>query len=87
MKLDLGLIFIALLMVYFLHLIRGDIMQNRDLLSEKSLLSAKIKQVEEESRAYALEIKSAGTQNTIERLARERLNFTKKGEIAFKICR
>lgn len=86
MKINIWVLLSAVIIAYFLYQIRGDIIQHKELSSEKSSLISRLKQISVENNDLANSIAKAKDIATIERLARERLNMIKKGETAFKIC-
>lgn len=75
-----------LILAYFLYLIREDIIQYKNLEAEKDRLNSEIVLLEKENRDLELLISKANSNWVIEKMARERLNLVKKGEIAYKIC-
>ncbi len=87
MRINVLVLLFAIVMIYFLYLIREDISQNKELAKEAATLSARIKTISEDNQNLAASFIKTKSDKNIERLARERLNFIKKGETAFKICR
>lgn len=75
---------LVVLALYFLFQIREDLLTERGLVKEKEMLLTKIELLTAENEKLASDI-AKSDQNTA-RLARERLNLIKKGEIAYKIC-
>lgn len=86
MRRNLLALFIFLILAYFLYLIREDIIQYKNLEAEKDRLNSEIVLLEKENRNLELLISKANSNWVIEKMARERLNLVKKGEIAYKIC-
>lgn len=86
MRRNLLALFIFLILAYFLYLIREDIIQYKNLEAEKDRLDLEIVLLEKENRNLELLISKANSNWVIEKMARERLNLVKKGEIAYKIC-
>lgn len=62
-------------------------MQNKALEKDRIMLTAKTKRILSENEETKTRITSLNASETIEKLARERLNYIKKGENAFKVCR
>jgi len=86
MKLNWLLVIFLVVCLYLLIVIRDDLLQNRDLKKERAYVSLRVKEVSSDIDNFDRKIKEVKTNKTIERLARERLNFVKKGEIAYKVC-
>ncbi len=86
MRINIWYLLIVFVGLYFIFQIRGDIIQHKELSSDKTALAARIKEFSEENGKLTASIANAKSGKNIERLARERLNFIKKGETAFKIC-
>lgn len=84
MKINLLTLFLIVLALYFLFQIREDLLTEKGLIKEKEMLLAKIELLTAENQKLAADINQSD-KNT-ERIARERLNLIKKGEIAYKIC-
>ena len=76
-----------ILVVYFIFLIRQDIIDNLGL--KKELKSNQQKLAVEEKRAVGLNLRSKSVNNDsyIEELARTQLGMIKKGETAYKVIR
>lgn len=75
----------AIALFYFLYLIREDILQRNGLISERTALLARISTITQKNDELSDTL--AKNDKNLERLARERLNMAKKGEIVYKICR
>ncbi len=86
MKLNWLLVIFLVVCLYLLIVIRDDLLQNRDLKKERAYVFLRVKEVSSDIDNFDRKIKEVKTSKTIERLARERLNFVKKGEIAYKVC-
>ncbi|OGC16280.1 hypothetical protein A3J90_01060 [candidate division WOR-1 bacterium RIFOXYC2_FULL_37_10] len=86
MKVNLWIVLLVLLLSYLLLLVREDLIQNKMLKNNKQWAESKIDNLSWKNTELNNSLNKIKTAKTIEKLARERLNFTKKGEIAFKIC-
>ena len=80
------LLLFSALIIYLLYQIQGDIIQHKELSSDKISIASKTRAVTEENKTLTLLLAKANNSSNIERLARERLNFIKKGETGFKVC-
>jgi cell division protein FtsB len=84
MKFNLLTLLLIVLALCFLFQIREDLLTERNLFKEKEMLLAKIEVLTAENEKLASDILKSD--KNVERLARERLNLIKKGEIAYKVC-
>jgi len=87
MRINLFVLLFVAMMLYLLLGIRDDIIQQKDLVAEKTALITRTKEIIADNNNLARSISTINSSKTIERLARERLNFVKKGEVGFKVCR
>jgi len=62
-------------------------MQNKELEADKATIASRLNYVSSENENIKISLKKTNDGKHIEKIARERLNFIKKGEIAFKVCR
>ena len=76
-----------LLALYFIFLIRQDIIDNLDLKKEERLIQKKYEQEEKYSIALKDRLSRLKGDDLIEELARTRLGMIKKGETAYKVIR
>ncbi len=88
MRINFWVLLLVIFSLYFLYLIREDILQYNELEKERVSFSLKTEKTIKENEALSATLKKL-SQNSgvlVERLARERLNFIKKGELAYKVC-
>jgi cell division protein FtsB len=81
----LGLILFVLIIVYFIFLIRQDIIDNLELKREEQRVAVNIQKEEKLSKELQNKLKALKSSGYIERLARTRLGLIKKGEAAYKV--
>lgn len=81
----LGWILFFLSLLYFIFLIRQDIIDNLDLRKETRAISGKIEQEEADSGRMGKRLARLQNDDLIEELARTRLGMIKKGEKAYKV--
>ena len=81
----LGLILFFLLVIYFIFLIRQDIIDNLELGKEKHRVMGKINQEEELNSGLKDRLRRLKDSDLVEELARTRLGLIKKGETAYKV--
>ena len=81
----LGFIFFSLIIIYFIFLIRQDIIDNLELKREKQRVKVNLEQEEKLSEALRDRLGELKSENYIEKLARMRLGLIKKGETAYKV--
>ena len=83
----LGLIAFILVVIYFIFIIRQDIMDNAELRREAQGVTKKM--AEEEKTALGFKDRQRRMQSgeMVEELARTRLGLIKKGETAYKVVR
>lgn len=81
----LGLVLFILLVIYFIFLIRQDIIDNLELRKEEQRVSKKIGEEEKLSLELKDRLKRLKGEDLIEELARTRLGLIKKGETAYKV--
>mgnify|MGYP001598299334 CR=1 FL=1 len=86
MKLNWLLVIFFVVCLYLLLVIRDDLLQLGDLKKERGHVSLRVAEISRDISDFDRNIKEIKTNKTIEKLARERLNFIKKGEIAYKVC-
>ncbi len=81
----LGYLLFALMMLYFIFLIRQDIIDNLELKREAQRLIKSISQEEKHKAELGAELEKLKDESYIEGLARTRLGLVKKGETAYKV--
>jgi len=81
----LGLILFILLIVYFIFLIRQDIMDNLDLKKETRQASVSLVREEKLTQELQHRLKLLDKRSYIEGLARTKLGMIKSGETAYKV--
>ncbi|MGB9612902.1 MAG: FtsB family cell division protein [Candidatus Margulisiibacteriota bacterium] len=81
----LGWILFIFLVVYFIFLIRQDIIDNLDLRKEQERLIKKIEEEKNFAQEMKERIEDLKEGNLVEALARARLGLVKKGETAYKV--
>ncbi|MFC1510993.1 septum formation initiator family protein [Candidatus Margulisiibacteriota bacterium] len=81
----LGLILFILVVVYFIFLIRQDIIDNLELKSDVRRLTKSIAQEKQSTEQMQKKLKQLQSNSYIEKLARTRLGLVKKGETAYKV--
>jgi cell division protein FtsB len=81
----LGYILFALIIIYFIFLIRQDIIDNLELKREVRQVAGGIKREEQLARELKQRLADLRTNKYIEKLARIRLGLVKKGETAYKV--
>ncbi len=81
----LGWLLFLLLLLYFIFLIRQDIIDCFDLQREEKHLLKNLKKEEMVNQQLQRELQRAQSDKQLEKLARTRLMMTKKGETAFKV--
>ena len=83
----LGWLLFFLLVIYFIFLIRQDIINYLDLKKEIQLVSKKNEQAEKRAADLKERLQLLKDDDLIEELARTRLGLVKKGETAYKVVR
>ena len=78
-------ILFILLIIYFIFLIRQDIINFRSLQQEEQLSIKNLKFEQEHKVLLEKRMKDLGAPGYVEELARTRLCLVKKGEIAYKV--
>ncbi|MBI5400070.1 septum formation initiator family protein [Candidatus Saganbacteria bacterium] len=73
--------------LYFIFLIRQDIINNIELKHEKQAASRNLNQEEKLAGGLQTRLKDLNGENYVEQLARTRLGMIKKGETAYKIIK
>ena len=74
-----------LIIIYFIFLIRQDIIDNLELKRERGELKQGVAGEEERGARLRTRIKELNKENCIEELARTKLGLVKKGETAYKV--
>ena len=82
---QLGWLLFILFILYFIFLIRQDIMDNQELKREQAQLTLSIQQEEELANKLAERNRALGQPGLVEELARQRLGLIKKGETPYKV--
>ncbi|OGC23100.1 hypothetical protein A2291_05305 [candidate division WOR-1 bacterium RIFOXYB2_FULL_42_35] len=81
----LGWLLFVLVIVYFIFLIRQDIIGNLDLRREFRVAQQNTVKEEQRSRKLEDRLTDLSSNNYIEKLARTRLGLIKSGETAYKV--
>ena len=81
----LGYILFVLIIIYFIFLIRQDIIGNLELKREGQRVVKSIEWEEKLAKGLRSRLKQLETSGYIEELARTRLGLIKKGETAYKV--
>ncbi len=87
MKFNAWTLLLLLIILYFVFQIREDMLRYYGLLADNKNLNASILELKTSNEDLKHTILALGNNDQIEALARERLNFIKKGETAYKVCR
>ena len=82
---QLGWLLFILFILYFIFLIRQDIMDNQELKREQARLTRNIQQEEALANRLAERNRALGQPGLVEELARQRLGLIKKGETPYKV--
>lgn len=80
-------ILLGLLVLYFIFLIRQDIIDYLDLGRDKERVEKKLVQEEAEVAALKQRLSKLTSPDLLEEIARTKLGLIKKGEIAYKVIR
>ncbi|MFA6548775.1 MAG: septum formation initiator family protein [Candidatus Margulisiibacteriota bacterium] len=80
-----GWIVFILMVLYFIFLIRQDIISNLELKKEAERAAAGIQREEKRIKEYQGRLKGMQRADYVELLARSRLGLIKKGETAYKV--
>jgi cell division protein FtsB len=83
----IGWVIFALLVIYFIFLIRQDIIDNLALRKEVQALAKKVEIEEKSETELKQRLARLNSDQLIEELARTRLGMVKKGETAYKVIR
>ena len=83
----IGWVIFALLVIYFIFLIRQDIIDNLALGKEVQALAKKVEIEEKSETELKQRLARLNGDQLIEELARTRLGMVKKGETAYKVIR
>ena len=81
----LGFLLFSLIVIYFIFLIRQDIIDNLELKREEQRIRKNLELEEGLSGELENRLKKLKSNNYIEELARTRLGMIKKGETAYKV--
>jgi len=79
--------FFILLVIYFIFLIRQDIIDNLEMKKEFNSVERKLSQAEASVAGYQDRMARVKNESLIEELSRTRLGLIKKGETAYKVIR
>ena len=82
---QLGWLLFILFILYFIFLIRQDIIDNRELKREQARIMRSIEQEEELANRLAERNRALGQPGLVEELARQKLGLIKKGETPYKV--
>jgi cell division protein FtsB len=80
-----GWMIFFLVIVYFIFLIRQDIINNRGLKEEESRLVTNLRKEELQQKLLVNRLQALKNNSCLEELARTKLGFIKKGETAYKV--
>lgn len=86
MKINLWVLLLAFVIIYFVFQIREDMVRFNELGAENRLLRKSLDELARRNQELAVRLGKLKGDYFIEALARERLNLIKKGEIAYKVC-
>ncbi len=81
----LGLLLFVLIILYFIFLIRQDIIDNLELKREEQRVVANIRKEEKLSKELQSKLNALKSFGYIEKLARTKLGLIKKDEVAYKV--
>ncbi len=80
-----GFILFVLIIIYFIFLIRQDIIDNLDLKQQAKSVTVELKREKVRAKNLQDKLKALNRDSYIESLARTRLGMIKKGETPYKI--
>jgi len=80
-----GFILFTLIIIYFIFLIRQDIIDNLELKREEQGITKSLGREEKQTKELEQSLKKLNSGNYIEGLARTRLGLIKEGETAYKV--
>jgi cell division protein FtsB len=80
-----GFILFILIIIYFIFLIRQDIIDNLDLGRERERVAVELTRQRMQSKKLKERLRALGSNQYIEELARTRLGMIKKGETPYKV--
>lgn len=80
-----GFFLFLAIVLYFIFLIRQDIIDNLELKAEKSRLESDLRQEERKAKMLEQRVKVLQQDVYLEQLARTKLGLIKKGETAYKV--
>ncbi|KPJ69535.1 hypothetical protein AMJ44_03490 [candidate division WOR-1 bacterium DG_54_3] len=81
----LGFLLFSLIVIYFIFLIRQDIIDNLELKREEQRIRTNLELEEGLSKELGNRLKRLMSDNYIEELARTKMGLIKKGETAYKV--
>lgn len=81
----LGWVIFCLMVIYFIFMIRQDIISNLELKKEAERAAAGVVREEQKIKEYQGRLKGMQQSDYVELLARGRLGLIKKGETAYKV--
>ena len=81
----IGWFLFILFILYFIFLIRQDIIDNQEFKREQALISQSIRQEEAQGKKLEERNRALGRPELVEELARQRLGLIKKGETPYKV--
>ena len=81
----IGIILFVLIVIYFIFLIRQDIMDNLELKRETKHTAVELLREQETELGLKEKIRLLGSGSRVEELARTRLGLVKKSEKAYKV--
>lgn len=81
----LGVVLFILIIIYFIFIIRQDIIDNLDLKKERERVAAELLEQKKVSKNLQERLKALNTNSYIEELARTKLGMIKKDETAYKV--
>jgi len=85
-KINLWVLLLAFIMIYFVFQIREDMIRFNELEAGNCRLLKSLDEVKQQNQGLAVRLRKLKQDYFIESLARERLNLIKKGEVAYKVC-
>ena len=87
LKINAWTLLLIFIILYFIFQIRQDVLRYNGLASENQKIDKSTREIMLTNRELEKRISGLNENRAIEGLARERLNFIRKGELAYKVCR
>ncbi|MFH1617977.1 MAG: septum formation initiator family protein [Candidatus Margulisiibacteriota bacterium] len=87
MRFNIWNLLLIFLIFYLLYLIREDVLKYHDLTEQMRSLDKNFIELKTENARKKILVDKVARTYFVEREAREKLGYVKKGEIAYQICR